>query len=404
MDHQLDQLDPDSVHAAPRVDLLGELPAEPFPVDSVYLHVPFCFHKCHYCDFYSIVDSSDRQGVFLERMEHEIDLLVDRISSRIGTIFIGGGTPTLLRVDLFSRLLNTVRNRLPLADDVEWTVEANPETVDADIARAIADGGVTRVSIGCQSFQPELLARLERHHDPASVVRALDHLRGAGVEAFNLDLIHGIPGSSLEDWEDDLRQALALGPEHLSCYGLQYEPNTPMTMKLITGRIDRLDEETEARMYEYTCDRLADEGFVHYEISNWSRPGAECRHNLAYWRGRNWLAFGPSGSGHLEGMRWKVAPRLSEWLEAGETMPVIDLERIDETVRVVEHLMLEFRLRAGIAESRLEALLERADPEGRRRRAIDGALRDGLLVREGGFVRLSDRGVLLSDSLLSELI
>ena len=203
---------------------------------------------------------------------------------------------------------------------------------------------------------------------------------------------------------DDLEQALSLDPEHLSCYGLQYEPNTPMTQKLETGRIMRLDEDLEARMYEHTCERLGEAGFAHYEISNWARPGAECRHNLAYWRGRNWLAFGPSASGHHDGMRWKVVPRLSEWLRPGRGMQVVDLELVDDSVQVGEQLMLEFRLRAGIEESRLRALLERSDPEGRRGSAIAEALQDGLLVCEEGSVRLSDHGLLLCDSLLSELI
>ena len=371
---------------------------------AAYFHVPFCFHKCHYCDFYSIVDSGDRQGVFVDRIETELREYGPRVRGEIETVFIGGGTPTLLEPGLLRRMLEAIRSGLPLAADVEWTVEANPETVDESVARELVAGGVNRISVGCQSFQPRLLEILERHHDPHNVARAIDLLRAAGISEFNLDLIHGVPRSTIAEWQDDLDQALALGPAHLSCYGLQYEPNTALTHKLESGRIERLDEDLEADMYEYTRDRLALAGFRQYEISNWCLPGSECRHNLLYWRSGNWLAFGPSASGHLDGTRWKNLPRLSEWIDSGKVTPVVDVERLVDSDRVGEQLMLEFRLIEGIPRSRLEELLHRSDPGGRRRRVIEEAVSTGLMRDERGVVRLSDRGVLLADSLLSELI
>jgi oxygen-independent coproporphyrinogen-3 oxidase len=400
----LQQFDTDRPNDVPSSDLSDIIPEQPFTVDAAYLHVPFCFHKCHYCDFYSIVDSDDRQSAFVDRLALELACIGPRVQGTLGAVFIGGGTPTLLEPDLLARLLGAVREHLPLADDLEWTVEANPETVDPTVAAVLVEGGVNRISIGCQSFQPELLETLERHHDPSSVARAVEHLRVAGLGAFNLDLIHGVPGSTLEQWQDDLGQALALHPDHLSCYGLQYEPNTPLTRKLELGRIKRLDEDLEARMYEQTCRLLGDEGYDHYEISNWCRPGATCRHNLVYWRSGDWLAFGPSASGHLDGTRWKNVPRLGEWLDSDPWTRVIDVERADASGRVGERLMLELRLREGISHKRLEQLLGQSDPGGRRREAIRKSLERGHLESSNGGLRLSDRGILLSDSLLSELI
>ena len=400
---ELEQFDP-GPGAAPVGHFPEILSDASLSIDAAYLHVPFCFHKCHYCDFYSIVDTGDRQARFVDRIEDELRTMAGRIDGAIGAVFLGGGTPTLLEPELLGRLLEAVGEHLPLEAGVEWTVEANPETIDEEVASRLAQGGVNRISIGCQSFRPRLLEVLERHHDPDNVARAIDRLRSAGIDAFNLDLIHGIPGSTFDEWCLDLEDALALEPEHLSCYGLQYEPNTPLTKKLELGRIERLDEDLEADMYEHTCSRLGAAGFRHYEISNWSRPGAECRHNLVYWRSGNWLAFGPSASGHVDGTRWKNVPRLTDWLDSGPGTPVVDLERVDASARVGEHLMLELRLREGITRQRLDELLGRSDPDGRRRAVIEDALSTGLMLRESDCLRLSDRGVLLADSLLSELI
>lgn len=404
MSVELPQFDSEGTGPEMIRELADLLPPGPLRARAAYLHVPFCFHKCHYCDFYSIVDTADRQEAFVSRLIGDLERWAPRLEGRLEAVFMGGGTPTLLRPPLLARLLEAVRDILPLESDVEWTVEANPETVDEPIASVLAASGVTRVSIGCQSFNPRLLDALERHHDPSSVRTALERLRSAGLRAFNLDLIHGIPGSTLEDWAADLEAALALGPEHLSCYGLQYEPNTPMTRKLELGRLERIDDDLEAEMYEHTCERLAAAGYEHYEISNWARPGAACRHNLVYWRSGNWLAFGPSASGHLDGLRWKNVPRLGTWLEAGDGSPVVEVERPEDSVRVGECLMLELRLREGLDGARLQALLDRSDPGDRRRRALDRGLADGLLEPHRGGVRLTERGLLLADGLLSELV
>lgn len=397
---------------------------------GAYVHVPFCFHKCHYCDFYSFVDKDDRQAVYVERLEAELAAGAvfvagaggaqtrgaqtrgadDRSARPLSTIFVGGGTPTLLAPPLLRRAMRAIRERLPLAPDVEWTVEANPETVTDDVAQALVQEGVNRVSIGAQSFQPEHLKSLERWHDPASVGRAVACMRRNGIARINIDLIFGIPGSTLQDWCADLDAALALGPTHVSCYGLTYEPNTAMTHRLARGEFARCPEDVEAAMYEATVARLAAAGFAQYEISNWCLPGEECRHNMLYWRNQDWLAFGPSASGHAQGVRWKNVPRLGDWLASGPWSPVVDVEQVDADARVGERLMMGLRLREGVAVRELHDMLATGSRGAERRRVIDGAMSEGLLEEwarpSGGerAVRFTAKGQLLADSVLCKLI
>lgn len=391
-----------------RRSLLEIVPAERCRPRGAYLHVPFCRHKCHYCDFYSFVDTQDRQEAFVERLERELDAaagLMDE-ETAISTVFVGGGTPTLLRPPLLARMLAAVRRSLPLAPaaQLEWTVEANPETVDREVADVLVAGGVNRTSLGAQSFTPGSLAALERDHRIESVAAAVGHLRAAGISNLNLDLIFGVPGSTLESWAFDLEQALALQPEHLSAYGLTYEPNTPLAVKESRGEIEPVEEDLEAAMYEHACVRLAAAGFGRYEISNWSQPGQACRHNLLYWRNESWLAFGPSASGHLAGLRFKVVPRLGEWIESKAPWPLAEWERLGASGTFGEELMLGLRLVEGVGRAWLDEGLRRFDADGSRRRAIEAALDDGRLEQAGDRVRLTARGTLLANTLLAELV
>ena len=403
MSFELDQLNPDPDSEATSASLSEVVGSGDHHAQAAYVHVPFCFHKCHYCDFYSIVDSSDRQEQFVERLEEELQLVGSRVTGELDTVFVGGGTPTLLRPNLLLRMLESISRHLPLADGCEWTVEANPETVGPEVADALVAGGVNRASIGCQSFTPRLLEALERHHDPDSVPVAIDRLRAAGLDEFSLDLIMGIPGSTLDDWKHDLLAATSLEPRHLSCYGLQYEPNTPLGARLLRGFVEQVDQELEAAMYEHTCAELASVGWEQYEISNWARPGHACRHNLVYWQGGNWLAFGPSASGHLDGTRWRNVARLATWLDQRPWTPVEDLERLDEGTRRGEQLMLQLRLNRGIPEEHLSELLA-LEPTDARHRALEQGISDRLLERGDGAVRLTARGRLLADSLLCQLV
>ena len=389
-------------------------------VRGLYLHIPFCFHKCHYCDFYSIVDDRDRQAVFVDRMIDEMAALgplIRGVEGPIETIFTGGGTPTLLAAPLWVKLIEALRRHFDVSGVAEFTVEANPETVTAELLDVLVDGGVNRMSVGCQSFDPRHLKTLERWHDPRNVERAVQLARAAGITNLNLDLIFAIPGQTLADWQSDLERALALGPMHLSCYSLMYEPNTAITKKLEMGMLEACDEDLEAAMYEHTIDRLREAGFEHYEISNWaltpspsqgegrgeghlsSRRAARCRHNMLYWLNENWLAVGPSASGHVNGVRWKNLPHLGRYLASTGGSPIQDVEQLDPGASIGEQLMLRLRLIEGVE---LDWLEPRMTPE--RAAAIERHTAAGLLEQTTTHLRLTRRGLLLADDVIADLL
>ncbi|MCX5659186.1 MAG: radical SAM family heme chaperone HemW [Planctomycetota bacterium] len=399
---------------------------------ALYIHIPFCFHKCHYCDFYSIVDDSpagDRQEVFTDRLITELRLRAGQMSLRPLTIFIGGGTPTLLRPALWTRLLACLAD-LGIPDNVrEWTVEANPETVTPELMGLLAAGGVNRVSLGAQSFQPELLKTLERWHDPANVARAAAMVRDAGIRNYNLDLIFAIPGQTLETLKADIDAALALEPTHISCYGLTYEPNTAMTKRLELGQFKPMPEETERAMYELVLDKLAAAGFEQYEVSNFGRraawrgetpatlthdesgdtlggelgagPAYRCRHNLVYWTNGNWLGVGPSAASHVDGYRWKNQAHLGKYLDSKAEPPIVDLEHLPAERRTGELLMLRLRLRRGAPEAWLRANLGSEDP---RWKTIDYLREIGMLEWGEGHLRLTRKGLFVADAVIRELL
>lgn len=375
---------------------------------GLYIHVPFCFHKCHYCDFYSIVDQHDRQAAFVDRLIDELGALLPRPTQPLETIFIGGGTPTLLRPALWERLLVAMRETIPRADDLECTVEANPETVTEELAVILARGGVNRVSIGCQSFHPAHLKTLERWHEPESVERAIAHFRGSGIDNINLDLIFAIPGQTQENWRDDLERALALRPTHLSCYNLTYEPNTALTQRMRMGQVTPVESEVEAAMFQTAREVLGAAGFEHYEISNFAIPGGQCRHNLLYWENADWLAAGPSASGHLDGLRWKNEPALQRYLDEGGDggfLPeVVDVEELDAAGRVGEALMMGLRLLRGLPRERIERLLEDDPRRAERTAAIESRLECGDLEWREDYLRLPKRGLMFADDVIASLL
>lgn len=366
------------------------------PAQALYIHIPFCFHKCHYCDFYSLVDTRDRQEPFVRRLIVELGELAP-YAGRLTSIFVGGGTPTLLRVDLWRRLLAALHDQFDLPG-AEFTVECNPETATAELFDELVEGGVNRISIGAQSFDEKHLKTLERWHDPANVARALELARAAGIGRQSIDLIFAIPGQTLQDWQGDLGRAIDLGVTHLSCYALTYEPNTAMTARLRRGDFAPADEDLEADMLECTLGTLRSAGYDRYEVSNYAKPGDECRHNLAYWRQEQWLAAGPSASGHLAGWRWKNVPRLDSYLGdplATGLPPAVDVEPPDPSRAMAERIMTGLRLREGIGACDLPAALHAA---AQRQRDA------GNLEIDGDRLRLTDRGMMLADGIAAEFM
>lgn len=383
---------------------------------SLYIHIPFCFHKCHYCDFYSIVDTRDRQDAFTDRLCRELVAISPWAGAPLRTIFVGGGTPSLLRADLWQRILATLNERFDMSaihaaagdttgERAEFTVECNPETVTPQLMDVLRTGGVTRVSMGAQSFDRAHLKTLERWHEPANVAKAMETARAAGIARQSIDLIYAIPGQSLDHLRADLAHALALGTQHVSAYALTYEPNTAMTARLNRGDFTKADEDLEADMFEEVIRVLRAAGLSRYEVSNFAKPGAECRHNLAYWRQEQWLAAGPSASGHLAGNRWKNVPRLDDYLTIDDDgfAPITDHETPDFSRALRERIMTGLRLEEGLdARSILSAAaLTDLSAAERLTEAADDAVNQGLLTSNAQRWTLTDRGFLLADRVAS---
>ncbi|MDG2292365.1 MAG: radical SAM family heme chaperone HemW [Phycisphaerales bacterium] len=383
---------------------IGDLLPPSFHVDGLYVHVPFCQHRCHYCDFFTLAGREDAVPGYVDRAVDELWTIASKLQGEVHTVFLGGGTPTLLPPDELARLLDAIQRALPLADGVEWTVEANPETVTAERATVLAEGGVNRISLGAQSFDPALLKALERQHDPDNVERSIACIRSAGIEHFSIDLIYAIPGQTLAQWTTDLQRAVDLGLDHLSCYGLVYEAGTPLTRRRDRGLVTPVQESTEARMHCTARDMLAQQGYEQYEISNWARAGRYCQHNLIYWENRNWWPIGPGASGHVDGVRWKNEPRLGTYVDGDGLSAASMVESLDPDGRVGEAFMLGLRVLSGMTEDRLESLLLQGQHGLRRRAAIDRHIDGGLLERHDGGIRFSTEGVLLADTVLADLL
>src|SRR5205823_3228344 len=279
-------------------------------VTSLYVHVPFCAHKCEYCAFYSEAAQGDRVNRYIAALIRELELVAGELGPR--TVFFGGGTPSLLNLRQWEQILKAME-RLDLLGAAEWTVECNPATVSLDKARLLRAGGVNRISMGVQSLNEELLDRLGRVHSREMVFRSFAVLRQAGFDNVNIDLMFAIPGQSMEIWRETLTEALALGGEHLSCYEVIYEEDTPLYAQLQAGQFN-LDENLACAMYEELLESAAKGCFRQYEIANFARhfsgtdveiPDRACQHNVNYWRGGSFYGLGPGATSYVRGAREK---------------------------------------------------------------------------------------------------
>lgn len=278
------------------------------PVEHLYVHIPFCPKVCPYCSFYKETSDRNKTQAFLDAVLRELDQQTDRLAEagralRPRTIFFGGGTPSALSTPQLHYLLTGLRARLDLGALEEWTLEMNPATVSLEKARALRELGVNRVSMGVQSWEPALLLTLGRVHTAGQARRSYEILREAGFDNVNLDLIFAIPGQTRAQWTASLEQTVALGPEHISAYNLTYEEDTEFLRRFERGEFSR-DDDADADLFELTADTLAAAGLPAYEISNFARPGRECRHNLAYWLGADYLGLGPSAFSTVGDRRW----------------------------------------------------------------------------------------------------
>jgi oxygen-independent coproporphyrinogen-3 oxidase len=376
---------------------------------GVYVHVPFCRVRCGYCDFntYTIPELGLHGAsidTYADAALAELDLAARVLGTgapSVSTVFVGGGTPTMLRSADLVRVLSGIRERFGLALDAEVTTEANPDSVTPESLAELAAGGFTRVSLGMQSAVPHVLRTLERTHDPANVAKAVAAARAVGLQV-SVDLIYGTPGESLDDWRTSLEAAVALEPDHVSAYALVVEDGTKLAAQVRRGDVAAPDDDDEADKYELADELLAGAGFGWYEVSNWARSeSARCRHNVAYWTGGNWWGIGPGAHSHVGGVRWwnvkhpkAYAARLGSGLSPAQAR-----ERLTDEQRFDERVLLGSRVVEGLPVTELR---------GPGRSAVAGLVADGLAdgvtaVRDKRVV-LTRRGRLLADTVVHRLL
>lgn len=368
---------------------------------GLYVHVPFCASTCDFCAFYQTVPTAGLVDQFLESVRSEATLV--SWPRPVTTVFWGGGTPGLLAPRDLATLAAIVRERTG-GVPAEWSVELAPASVTDERLAVLRDAGVTRISMGVQSFQPDLLDALGRQHTREQIFRAYDRVRAAGFANVNLDLMFALPGQTAAEWAADVREAVSLGPEHLSTYCLTFEEDTKLWVKLSQGRV-KLDPDHEAALYEATWSQLADLGYGQYEVSNFARPGRECRHNLNTWHMHEWVGLGPSAASQHDGGRGANVADLHRWSEhvrAGR-------RRTEDWVDLTPELLAEDALIFGLRMN------DGVDVGGWQRRAprapwlaIHEALAalagDELLTRDGDRIRLTTRGRLVADSIGAEIM
>jgi oxygen-independent coproporphyrinogen-3 oxidase len=360
----------------------------------LYVHLPFCAHRCGYCDFVTVVGRNGQHDAYVDALLAELALERELLPPELETVFLGGGTPTFTEPTALARLLGA----LPPAGEI--TVEANPETVTQELARLLRSLGVNRVSLGVQSFRPHLLRVLERVAQPDTVRRAFYHLRDAGFDNISFDLIYGIPGQSAADLTADLADALELGPEHLSCYELEAKPGTRFTH----AHGEELARQADAMetYFELVVEQLTSAGYRWYETANFCRTtqrrDLRAQHNLAYWLGRDYLGLGIGAVSTIEGRRWRNTPRLASYvaaLRAGRR-PERELEPLPLDVRQRERVMLGLRLDEPLLIDGLAGVLDAA--------GLDRLQRLGLVDRTGGKLALTARGRMLGGGVTADLL
>lgn len=370
---------------------------------AAYVHIPFCAHRCGYCNFTVVAGRDDLQARYLHALELELRRTPGG-PHPVRTLFVGGGTPTRLGPAGLTRLFEILHEFHPLAAGGEFSVEANPVDLTPPVLDVLAAGGVTRLSLGGQSFDPRALAVLERDHDPETVRTVVREAAARGFDV-SLDLIFAVPGSTAADWERELAAALALPLAHLSTYGLTFEKGTAFWNRRARGMLTEVDEESQGKMFETAIDVLTAAGFEHYETSNFARPGKRCRHNETYWAGDEYFAVGAGASRYVAGRRETNHRSTTTYLRrifAGDD-PTAETETLSPEDRAREAFVIGLRRRDGI---RLPAFRTRFgfDPDVLFAEALTQLAAWGFLERDGDFLRLTRAGLLVSDAIWPHLL
>lgn len=371
---------------------------------GVYVHIPFCRHRCHYCDFNTYEGQDDLHADYVDALVADIHRWSgDRRPAT--SVFFGGGTPTLLPAPSLVRVFEAVREMCGLAPGAEVTAEANPETVDERYFEQLLAGGFTRVSIGVQSLVPRVLLGLGRTHPPERALAALSAARRAGITEINADLIYGSPWEKPDDWRRSLEGIVDAAPDHVSAYALTIEEGTPLATLVTTGRVPDIDPDLQAERHGIADDVLGSAGYMRYEVSNWAQPGHESVHNVLYWRAGDYLGFGAGAHGHVAGRRWWSTRLPRDFIAAVAEGRSTEAghEDLDPDSRAGEALMLGLRLTRGVDVADFAARFGSHSYE-RRQPVIQRAIADGLLVRTNGSLRATTRGTMLMSEVAADLL
>lgn len=368
---------------------------------GLYIHVPFCAARCGYCDFNTYtpgeLGSSASPESYLDALELELAMAAQLQPGPVDTVFIGGGTPSMLGAAGLTRVLRAVQQNFGLRPGAEVTTESNPESTSPAFFEQLRAAGFTRISLGMQSASPKVLQILERRHTPGRAFAAAREARAAGFEHVNLDMIYGTPGETDTDVQQTLDKVLETGVDHVSAYSLIVEEGTAMARKVRRGEIPAPQEDIYAARYELIDARLQAAGFCWYEVSNWAQPGGECQHNLIYWRDHNWWGAGPGAHSHIDAARFanKKHPATYAKLLATGELPLLSTETLDAVQRHEEQVLLGLRLYEGLERS----LFSEAE-----RQVIERSVAHGLLEYADTRVRVTTRGRLLADGIITDIL
>lgn len=371
---------------------------------GIYIHIPFCIHKCSYCDFNSYAGLDRLTEDFCDALIREIRDMRD-VDREVKTVFFGGGTPTYLNSERLVSILNALRDVYPFTEDAEITSESNPANSDIERFKGLHEGGFNRLSIGVQSFDDRILRIAERQHTSEEAKAAMSFARATGFENVNLDLIFALPEQSLNDWGASLDEVINQKPEHVSTYALSIEDGTRFAKMNRNHTLLQVDEDSELEMYEMAIARLEKAGYQHYEVSNFSLPGKEARHNLIYWRNEEYLGFGPGAVSFLNGRRWMNEKRPSSYIRKvnkGESLAVED-ETLTQLEAMAETLILGLRLRSGIS---LNMIKDRfgVDPKIHYAKLISELIEDEFAVIDDDILSLTHKGLLFSNDVFIRIL
>lgn len=374
-------------------------------IKAAYIHIPFCEHICHYCDFNKVFLKGQPVDEYLDSLEKEIKLTVTNNQSPLSTVFVGGGTPTSLNAQQLERLCRIISDNLSLAENAEYTFEANPGDLSPDKLKALYDGGVNRLSFGVQSFNDDLLQRIGRTHRAKDVFTSVEAAKNIGFDNISIDLMYSLPGQTIDDFAATLKQAFTLDIKHFSGYSLIIEPKTVFYNLLRKGKLLTPGEDAEASMYRLLMEEMAGHGYKQYEISNFAKDGYESIHNITYWNNEEYYGFGAGAHGYVNGNRRSNFGPLKKYMEplAEGSLPLLDNHKVTQTEQMEEELFLGLRKNSGVS---LSAFREKYNQEIEKLFAneLKELLDRGLISMDNGYLKLTYNGRFLGNEVFQSFI